>query len=880
MSLWSRITNVFRNDRVSREIDEEFASHLDEAVTQGRDPAEARRAFGSRLQQREASRDVKLAVWLDSLRADAVFGWRQLMKRKVTSSAAILSLALAIGACTAAFRLIDAMLWRPLPVAHPDRLYVLAQAGIGPGGNWRISESSEYPLFRQLRATVKDQTELLAISYSGRTDLTYGSDEEMEKAWRQYVSGWMFDSFGLKPAAGRLFTENDDLTPGAHPVVVLSYDYWTRRFHRDPNAIGRNVRIDSRLYQIVGVAPQGFTGTEPGVGIDIFVPTMMNPYVTRSDASWFRPFVQLKPGVAAEPVLERLRVPFQANQEERAKNFKGRSKIATANFLHQKLILEPAGSGTSDMQKDYRSALVALGVLVVLVLLIACANVANLMMAQAAARAREMALRVSIGAGRWRLVQLVLAESAILGVLAALVGGWFAWWAAPFVAGKIRPANDPAHLYLPADWRVLAFGLALTLCVTCLFGLAPALRASAVEPAGTLKGGDDPHARRRTMRSLIALQVAFCFVVLFLAGLFVATSGRLSRQSTGFSSERLLTLEAVSARPQRQVLWDQVADHLRATPGVEKVAISAWPLLSGNGSNGFILLNGVPVNDTLAYFLGVSPGWLDTMRIPLVDGRDFRADDTTPNTAIVNEAFARTYFNGEDPVGKWFERPQGAAFAHYQIVGLVRDARYRNMREPMTPTAYVPLAQSDPKADAASETFIVRTASINPLAMASSLRREVPRARREFRVSNIRTQQELVEQHTIRERLLAMLGYFFAGVALLLAGIGLYGVLDYSVLQRRREIGIRMAIGAQAGDIARGVTADAFLMVLAGTLAGLALGESLARYIASLLYQVKPGDAAMLVFPACLILAAALVAATPAVIRAVRIDPITTLRQE
>jgi predicted permease len=590
--------------------------------------------------------------------------------------------------------------------------------------------------------------------------------------------------------------------------------------------------------------------------------------------------VQLKPGVAVEPVLERLRVPFQANQEDRAKDFKGRSKSVIANFLHQKLILEPAGSGTSDMQKDYRSALAALGVLVALVLLIACANVANLMMAQAAARAREMALRVSIGAGRCRLVQLVLAESAILAVVAAVVGGWFAWWAAPFVAGRIRPPSDPAHLYLPADWRVLAFGLALTLCVTCLFGLAPALRASAVQPASTLKGGEDPHSRRRTMHSLIALQVCFCFVVLFLAGLFVTTSGRLSHQSTGFSSERLLTLETVAARPQRQVLWDQVADHLRATPGVEKVAISAWPLLSGNGSNGFIMLQGVPAGDTLAYFLAVSPGWLDTMRIPFVDGRDFRADDASANAAIVNEAFAGAYFNGEDPVGKWFERPQGAGFARYQIVGLVRDARYRNMREPITPTAYVPLAQSDPNMDPASETYIVRTASANPLAMGQFLRREVPRARSEFRVSNIGTQRELVEQQTLRERLLAMLGYFFAGVALLLAGIGLYGVLDYSVLQRRREIGIRMAIGAQAGDIARGVTADAFVMVLAGAVAGLVLGESLARYIASLLYQVKPGDAAMLVYPACLILAAALAAAVPAVIRAVRIDPIATLRQE
>ncbi|HXM41841.1 MAG TPA: hypothetical protein VN924_11340, partial [Bryobacteraceae bacterium] len=229
MSWWSRIANAFRDDRLRREIDEEFASHIDEAVQQGRHPMEASRAFGSALRQREESRDARVFAWLGALRADIVFGWRQLTKRKTTSAAAILSLALATGACTAAFRLIDALLLRPLPVASPERLYVLAQHGMNPAGQFRITESSEYPLFRQLRATVKDQAELIAISYADRADLTYGSDEEMEKAWRQYVSGWMFDSFGLKPAAGRLFTENDDLTPAAHPYAVLSYDYWTRR---------------------------------------------------------------------------------------------------------------------------------------------------------------------------------------------------------------------------------------------------------------------------------------------------------------------------------------------------------------------------------------------------------------------------------------------------------------------------------------------------------------------------------------------------------------------------------------------------------------------------------------------------------------------------
>jgi predicted permease len=429
---------------------------------------------------------------------------------------------------------------------------------------------------------------------------------------------------------------------------------------------------------------------------------------------------------------------------------------------------------------------------------------------------------------------------------------------------------------------VLAFVLAMTVGITCLFGLAPALRASAVEPAGALKGGEDPHGRRRTMHALIAAQAAFCFVVLFVAGLFVATLDRLSSQPTGFSSERLLTVDTVARRPQPPVLWDQAAEHLMETPGVEKVALAGWPLLSGNGWNSFVSIDGVSAGDSLAYFLAVSPGWLETMKIPLIDGRDLQAGDEFPSVAMVNEAFAKAYFGGEDPVGKWFE-PWGSQRDRIRIVGLVRDARYRNMREPITATAYVPFARIDAQGawvPQSSGAFIVRTSSRNPLAMASILRREVPRGRPEFRVSNISTQQELIARHTVRERLLAALALFFAAVAVLLGGVGMYGVLDYSVLQRRREISIRMAVGAPAGGIARLVTTDVFLMVLAGAVAGLLLGMASVRYIAALLYQVKPTGMAMLALPAVAILVVALLAALPAVFHAVRTDPAAMLRAE
>ena len=683
MPLWSRIANVFRGDRLSRDIEEEIQSHIAEAVTEGRDPGEARRAFGSVLSHREKSRDIRLIPWLESLYADAVFGWRQLLKRKVTSAAAVLSLALAIGSCDAAFRLIDAMLWRPLPIAAPERLYVLSREVAGPDGKVLASDNFEYPMFRQMRAQVKDQAELIAVSNADHIDLTYGADQETEKAYQQYVSGWMFHSFGIRPALGRVFTENDDLTPSAHSYAVLSYDYWKRRFAEDPKVVGRTFRTGNEVYQIVGVAEVPFTGTEPGTVTDIFLPTMMmkNNAIVRSDYQWILTFVHLKPGVSVALVREKLRPIFRAFVEERA-------KLSVNPLRDQRLEVNHVSAGVSGLQRRYRTALLVLGGLVMLVLLISCANVANLMTAQATARQREMALRVSIGAGRWRLVQLVVIECSWLALFAAAIGACFGAWAAPLVVGMIGTPENAVRLMLPADWRVLGFGVAIALGCTILFGLAPALRASRVKPVSALKGGS-PHLRARMMRLLIASQVAFCVLVVFAAGLFIATSDRLSHQHTGFAAERLLTVETVTPQPQAEPLWSQVADSLRAVPGVEAVALCEWPLLTGGSWNGFISVNGAAPGPAASYFLSVSPEWRELMKIPLLEGRDLRASDKLPGSALVNQAFARQYLGGENPVGRSFDVVLNEGRRdRYQIVGLVGDARYRDMREPMKPTAY------------------------------------------------------------------------------------------------------------------------------------------------------------------------------------------------
>lgn len=886
MSWISRVTNLFGKARLDHELEDELASHIEEAVERGRSAEEARRAFGGTLRYREQSRDLKLLPWLDVLASDVVFGWRQLNKCRATSVAAILSLALAIGAATAVFRLVDAVLLRTLPVAEPERLFFLTTSLIDREGRPDYRDDFDYPTFREYRDLVADRADLMVVGIAARQDAMFQSNDEAEKVNRQFLSGNVFGVFGLQPALGRLLTPNDDVTPGAHPVAVLSYDFWTRRFARDTNVLGKSFRIGNDRFEIVGVAPKGFIGTEPGEVTDVFVPAMMNAQAIHSPGwSWFRIWMRPKPGWAPDQVRQPLQAAFLREHEERVKNFDADTpRQAIDLYMSQKLMLLPAAAGASDLQKQYRRPLLILGVLVALVLLVACANVGNLLTAQSASRAREMALRVSIGAGRWRLIQLVMVESAQLAAFASALGALFAWWSAPLVVSMLRMPEDPVRLALHAGWRELALGVALALMVTLLFGLAPSLRASSVQPLSALKGGEDPHSRRRLMNTLLAAQMAFCVLVQFVAGLFVATFQRLSTRPLGFSYDRVLVMDASASSEHPLQTWMQVADELRQTPGVESVSLAGWPLLSGNGWTTNVRVPGHALEARSPYFLGVSPGFFATMRIALLDGRDFRPGDMAPHLSgpgkpvagvgIVNEAFARTYFNGHNPVGRWVDVSQGRdASAPLEIVGYVHDAVYRNMRDPIPPTVYVPHRAGRNSA------FLVRTAG-NPLALASLLRRRVSEARIAFRFVQVQPQSNFVRWHTLRERLLALLSSFFGIVALVLAAVGLYGVLNNSVNGRRREIGIRMALGARAGHVVRQVTRAAAGMVCLGLALGFAGGVATGRVVQALLFDVKVTEPDVFAIPALTLLVAALLAALPPASRAARIDPAQTLRSE
>ena len=633
MSVWSRIVNTLRGERLNREIEEELQSHLEEAIASGRDPDEARRTFGSILRQREASHGIRAAGWLGSLLADTKFGWRQLRRNRVTFAAAVLSLALGIGSCVAAFRLIDALLWRPLPISHSSNLYVLSRKMTGLYGRPAEDDHWATPEFKVMREAAQEQADLIAISDADRTDITWSTDDDMEKAHAAFVSGNMFPLFGLEPALGRLLTPADDRGPGLNPYAVLSWDYWNHRFARDPHILGRSLHIGGQTFEIIGVAQRTFTGTEKGTVTDIFLPLSMNSFATQDSITWHRVFLLLKPGVnqatALEPLRQHLSAVSRAFEAHCSECLRGMTQAAVDRYLDQTLVFYPAGAGISDLQKDYRRFLGILGLLVALVLLIACVNVANMMTAQAAARAQEMALRISIGAGRRRLVQLILCQSSLLALLASILGAFFAAWSAPFVLSLVNPPDDPARLALPADWRVLLFGCGLILFIVLVLGLLPALRASAVRPLAVLKGGEDPHSSRRWMRSAIALQVAFCFLVLFLSSLFVTSFQRLQNRPLGFSTDRLLLLETVAGKGQLPVVWNQTAEALRA---VARRRLRS-PSPGGRFSAASRSIATSPLTARLpaqlrAFFLNVSPGWLSTMKIPhRFAGRDFRAQD-------------------------------------------------------------------------------------------------------------------------------------------------------------------------------------------------------------------------------------------------------------
>ena len=661
MSWMSRLGNVFRSGRVQAELDEELQYHMDERIRELTDAgmtravatAEVARRFGSPLRLRERSLDVKLLPWLDSLGRDVRLGARMLRKNAVVTSAAVVSLSLALGACVAAFSLVDALVLRPLPVRQPEQLIYLTFPTDSPNGP--RARRSAILSFVAMRDAARGHADLFAMSTQVMRPVRFdGPTSEKEQVRTQYVSGDAFDRLGVTPAAGRLLSGQDDLRPGAHPVAVVSHAFWQRRFGGDPLVLGRWVVLGDRQFQIVGVTEPRFTGVEPGRPTDIWFPyAMFDPRAFGSFGfGWTRLFGRLNASVRIEQAGSVMEAAFRNVRRDWAERAGANgSPESLAFFLGTPLHVRSAANGPSPLRQQFERPLWILAAIAALVLLIAGSNVANLLLARTAAREHEMALRLSIGAGRGRLIQQVLVESALVAAAACLFGLLFAAAAAPAAVGMLAPPADPVNLNLRVGWRVMAVAAGLTLLVTALFGLAPALRASHVAPMRALKiGGGRSGARAGVMRPFVAIQVAFGLIVMFVGSLLVMSFANLSSVNPGFAASNVLllsleTVQRVDQREQRAALL-QVLDRLRSVPGVEAVSSADYNVL-GQSWTKEIRVPETQHETFQATVAPVTPGFFETMRIPVRAGRAFVPRDMGIDNAqalVVNENICPALF--------------------------------------------------------------------------------------------------------------------------------------------------------------------------------------------------------------------------------------------
>jgi putative ABC transport system permease protein len=903
MSWLSRLTNAIRSDRLDRDLDDELQYHLEaraaQLVREGADPASAagaaRRRLGNQLAIRESSREAKLFPWLESLLRDARFGGRILLREPGVTAAAVLSLSLAIGACTAAFSLLDALVLRPLPLPQPAQLVALSYPRLRtfPGAP-PDSDQFSYPALLGFRQAAEGQADLFAMTVWGPPQRAVfdasaaGTPPEQLRA--QWISADGMGILGVRPHLGRLFTGADDGRDEKRSVAVISHAFWMQRFAGNPAVLGRGVTLNGAWFQIVGVAQQGFTGLEPGVVTDLWLPLttyapaqqILNPANER-----FAIFGRLKPGVEAARLRQPLEAVFRGFRREEAGDPSRVGPELVDRFVNTPLKVTSAAHGHSSFLRwQFERPLWILAVVVALVLLVACSNVANLLLARAAARGREMAMRVALGAGRLRLVQQVFIECGLLAAVSSVVGLGAASFITPALVGLMGTAANPAYLDVQPDARALAFLALVCLAATSLFGLAPAWRASAADSTAALReAAGSQSARTGVLRAVLAAQVGFSFMVLFVAGLLLLSFHRLTSVDLGFSQKNVLVFDVDSGGgrgggPRARAIQAELLDRLRRMPGVESAGTSGLVLLGGATSpviSAPVRVAGHGAERTRPQFLPVSPGFFSAMQIPLLAGRDFTAGDSeaaAPQAVIVNQFFAREFFPGQEAVGQRFERmvDDEGNYAPQEIVGVVGDAKYNNLREPAAPTIYFP-------AGGVGGAVEVRTGR-NPLALAPALRKAIQGVDPSLSVVGVSLQSARIDESILEERMLALLGGFFGLIAVVLAAVGLHGVLSYSVVRRTREIGVRVALGAPFFAVVRMVTGDIALTVGIGLAAGLAGGLALARLVASTLFEVKPSDFASVALPLLCLLLACVVSALPPAMRAARVDPVEALRQQ
>ena len=884
---FSRLSGLFRSGRLERDMDEEFDFHLQNEVAEnlrrGMNPDEAlaaaRRRFGGVAQVREAYREAHSLPFFQVLWQDLRFGLRILRRNPGFSILAILCLTIGIGATTSVFSWIEGVLLRPFPgVAHQERMMAVAGTYRGVSGAPGDSTDLSWPDFQDFQRNCKLIDAFIVDRITG---VTLAIGDRADRARGSVVSAKYFDALGVRPALGRGFEPAEDFGRNAHPVTVISYQMWKERFHGDPAIIGRTQMLNGMPHTIIGVAPQGFYGTFVGWAMQFWVPVSMQERFSAGEykledrgAPWIEGFVRLKPGVTPQQAQAEISAVARRLENDYPATNRGRG---VRLFPLWKTPFNNAGT-------LFPTLSVALAV-VCFVLLIACANVGNLLLVKAFGRRHEMTVRLAVGAGRGRLLKQLLTEGLMLSAIAAACGLLVANWCRNLLP-LLFPSRGGVMMRLPGeiDWRVLVLSTGVCLISAVFFGLLPAVQSSKIDLVSGLKaesGGVVGGSRRAVLRGgLIVVQVSLSFILLVGAGLLLRSLGAIQNTSPGFTTHGVLTtwVDLTSAgydTKRARIFQDALTDRLQSLGGVQSVAFARVTPFGYLGySSAPIAVDGyvaAPDEDPTVDYNEVGPGYFATMGIPLVEGREFtRADnETAPLAAVVNEIMAAKYWRGRSPVGSRLQ----VKGRWMQVVGTAKLSKYRNLGEAQKPFFYVALRQN-----ANGLNLNIRT-SLGPKAVNSALVREIHALDPNLAPGEVITMQEQVDRTTAVQRVAVTMLGVFGGLALLLAAIGLYGVMSYTVSQRTRELGLRMALGAGTSNLLGLVLSHGLALTAGGVVLGAAAALSLTRLMGTLLYRVSPRDPLAFGLALVVMAIAALAACFLPAWRAARTDPVRALRQ-
>ncbi|HLK62632.1 MAG TPA: ABC transporter permease [Bryobacteraceae bacterium] len=879
---------IWRKQRREQDLERELRSHLEleaeEQLQAGASGLDARlaaqRAFGNIALVQEEIRSMWTWTLPEQIAKDVRHALRSIRGNAVFSAAAILSLALGIGANTAIFSLIDALLLRSLPVRNPGELVQLMLVERG-----RPGASLGYPSVVAL-SRLRDTFQGVAGFAPYGFEMTSG--DAVERVPGAWVSGEYYPTLGVEPFLGRMLTPADD-RPGAPPVAVLSYSYWENRFARDFGVIGRTLMLEGKPVSIVGVSPRGFDGASVGDASNLTVPFQALPQIfperaerLESGSQWIRILARPQPGVTSSKVKARLAVvwPQMASIATTPRMRPERRQVV----LNSTIDLIPGGTGFSNLRGQFQRPLFVLMAITGLVLLIACANFANLLLARGASRSKEIALRFAIGAGRGRIIRQLLTESLALSSLGAALGICLASAASRLLVA-LTPGGHRVVLDLPLDSSVLLFTIAIALTTGIIFGLVPALRATSAGPGMALKAdaGITPRTRSRLLPALVVSQVALSLVLLFGAGLFARTLQNLENVDPGFRSEGILLVSLDARRAgysgaRLAALYQELLSRFQRVPGVESASVSSNTPLSGGIWTDSVSINGQPLTKETAHVNGVGPRYFETFGTPLLMGRDFDERDVhnAAPVAIVNEAFVRKYFSQGHPLGQHVSFGDHSN-APFEVVGVVKDTVSQSLREAAPAFLYPSYFQLEPLGAA-----IYQVRSTGSLSRTASLLRDELRAK--FQAAPVPLQiegmTEQVGRTLAQERMLAALGACFGVLALVLAAVGLYGLLAYTVARSTSEIGIRMALGAQRSEVLRLILGGALRLVTCGIALGIPAAWAASRLISSMLFGTSLTDPITTAGSAALLGTAALLAALVPALRASRVDPMVALRYE